>query len=137
MSYLEPLSFCSIEEYRRHEPNRLEFADVEVGELYTLMSELKGTDREASRSTIRVLGKSATHRFVTVVFHDEALEEVLEIDAAVSHENYIFPDKDVKLFDKRDKASAVMSNSYLRDYFQDMYDHILSESKELGLTGSR
>lgn len=137
MAHLEPLAFCSMEEYRRHEPDRIGLEEIESGQLYTIMSELRGSEREASRSTVRIAGESATSRLVTVTFYDDKLDEGLEVEACFDETDYIYSvNPRVVLYDRRHGQEITIAKSYLRDYFEDMYYHLLCESVELELAGS-
>lgn len=136
MSYLEPLAFCSIEEYRRHAEKRVAFDDLELGELYTYMSELDSKNREASKATLRVVGSLAASRLIRVVFHDEHLKAALETNLSVGIDDYATPEEKTILLDKRNNSEAILKNGYFRDYYADMYDHILSESLAGSIQGS-
>lgn len=138
MPFLEPISFCSPEEYERYKPDRIGPADIEKDELYTFMSRLeeKG-DRQAVRSTIEVLGISVVRGSIDILFYDKDMEPGLKAEARFDEGNYVDFQGSVMILDTVTDTKIGVSRSYLRDHFSEIDDYLLSAKKENELVGSR
>lgn len=132
MAFLETGAFCSLEEYRRSLPKRINEAHLQRDELYTMMVGLKGSRHEAARKPIRMLEVASKMGIVTVqfAFLDDDLNLEIEADEKISDglinmEDWMIP--------YGPKLCIVMGEAYLKDYYDDQFSRMLVDADQLGL----
>jgi len=133
MAFVEPISFCSIEEYERHEPDRIASDQLEADALYTYMTKLRDGEREASRTALRLVGKDIVDGLVSVSFVllDQNLEDACEADGQIEND-YLEPRLTIEITSPREASNTIVTG-YLRDYFEDQFNYMLVETNELTL----
>lgn len=130
MAFLENGIFCSAEEYKRDKERRLGEADLRIEDLYAMALLLDSNKREAAKIAVRLLAKS--NSLIEVAFLDKEFNTLFTAEQAIT-DGLMHDFTDTTVHDNANGGSYPIQQAFLKDYFEDQFGSILSESMSLSV----
>lgn len=132
MAFLEDGIFCSAEEYVRDRERRIDEVDLRVEDLYAMAVLLDSSKREAAKLAVRLLAKS--NSIVEVAFLDSDFNTLFSKQQPIT--DGLMHDFATTVVQDRENGGAYpIQQAFLKDYFDDQFGTILSESMSLSYGG--
>lgn len=135
MAYLESGIFCSASEYENGLAGRVNDAELERDEIYTLVMRLDSEKREASKMAVRTIevNQKLGLAVVKLAFLNEELEPTREAQETVA-DGLIHKLSNTVIVEIQTQAQYAITQAYFKDYFEDQFGDYMTRSGELSLT---
>lgn len=136
MAFLESGVFCTAEEYQRGLSHRVDEGQLQVDDIYTMFLLLDSVEREATKLAVRpreILKKEGLI-IVRFAFLDKELN-IQHEGKEVMQDGLITNVRETIVVDNERSKKYGAAQAYLKDYFDEQFGHLLSESDCVSAVG--